>query len=216
MGSDVICIIPARGGSKGVPHKNLKMIGGIPLVVRTIKQAVFSGKISKVYVSTDDEKISHISKLAGAEVLHRPTNLAGDTVTSEAVLLHVLTYQILTEKDTICIFAQCTSPFTQTKDFNALIDEMDKNDSVAFFKKDHGNFLGIDDLKVIRQPRQASEEHHRELGNAWAFRCGGFKKEMTRLHGRIGWVELGFPKDIEIDTQDELKLCDLIQKNWKL
>jgi CMP-N-acetylneuraminic acid synthetase len=87
---------------------------------------------------------------------------------------------------------------------------------VAFFKKDHGNFLGIDDLKRIRQPRQESEPHHRELGNAWAFRVGVFQKELSRLHGRIGWVELGFPKDMEIDTLDEFKLCKLIQENWKL
>ena len=87
----VLAIIPARGGSKGVPKKNSRKIAGKPLVVWSIQQALASQTINKVIVSTDDREIAEISINEGAEVpFLRPMDLASDTASTEPVLLHAL------------------------------------------------------------------------------------------------------------------------------
>ena len=88
---DIICIIPARGGSKGLPLKNIKLIDDEPLIVRPIRHAIESGVIGTVLVTTDDQEIAEIAKNAGALVpFIRPSYLAGDLVTTEDTLRHAL------------------------------------------------------------------------------------------------------------------------------
>ena len=87
----VVCIIPARGGSKGLPGKNIKMFLGKPLIAQSIKQAKDSGLIDRIIVSTDDKKIADISKKYGAEVpFARPKYLAQDKSSTMDVLLHAM------------------------------------------------------------------------------------------------------------------------------
>ena len=86
----ILGLIPARGGSKGVPGKNRKMINGKPLIVWTIERALQSNKLDKVLVSTDSEEIAHIAEEAGAEVLMRPAELATDTASTQDVMVHAL------------------------------------------------------------------------------------------------------------------------------
>ena len=84
-----ICIIPARGGSKGVPKKNIRLIAGKPLIHYTIKSALKSNIFSDVFVSTEDKKIASIAKKSGAIVpLLRPKTLADDKTPMDAVLVH--------------------------------------------------------------------------------------------------------------------------------
>ena len=86
-----ICIIPARAGSKGVQKKNIRTIGGKPLISYTIKSALDSKIFSHVIVSTDDKKIAAIAKKCGAEVpFMRPKYLATDNIPLEPVLLHTI------------------------------------------------------------------------------------------------------------------------------
>lgn len=86
----IIGLIPARGGSKGIPEKNIKMIYGKPLIVWSIERALEAKKIDRVIVSTDSKKIKSIAKNAGAEVLHRPSQLATDTASTLDVMIHAL------------------------------------------------------------------------------------------------------------------------------
>lgn len=67
-----IAIIPARGGSKGVPRKNIKKVGGFPLVARAIRTCQASGAIDQVYVSTDSDEIAAVAREYGAEIIERP------------------------------------------------------------------------------------------------------------------------------------------------
>lgn len=83
-------IIPARGGSKGVPRKNIKPICGHPLIAWTIQAARASKRLDRVLVSTEDREIADISRAYGAEVLERPAELAGDTALSREVIVHAL------------------------------------------------------------------------------------------------------------------------------
>lgn len=83
-------LIPARGGSKGVPRKNIRMVAGKPLIVWTIEAAQQCPDIQKVYVSTDDEEIQTVARAAGAEIIERPRELAQDTTPAAPVLAHFM------------------------------------------------------------------------------------------------------------------------------
>ena len=87
--AEAVAVIPARGGSKGVPGKNVAPVGGVPLVARAVAAALAAG-IADVRVSTDDARIAAAARAAGAGVIDRPADLAGDTASSEAALLHAL------------------------------------------------------------------------------------------------------------------------------
>ena len=106
-------MIPARGGSKGIPGKNLKEVGGVPLVARSIQAAQASALVTRVVVSTDDDAIASVSLEYGADVVRRPDALADDTASSESALLHAL--DLFADEGPLpasIVFLQCTSPFT--------------------------------------------------------------------------------------------------------
>src|SRR5579863_8179754 len=101
----ILGIIPARGGSKGIPRKNLKLIAGKPMVVWSIEAAKRSKKLDLFVVSTEDKEIAAVSEKAGAEVLWRPTELAQDGTTTSAVLQHI----VKQEKPETLVLLQPTS-----------------------------------------------------------------------------------------------------------
>jgi CMP-N-acetylneuraminic acid synthetase len=82
----IIAIIPARGGSKGIPRKNIRNLVGKPLIAYTISAAKNSKLINRVLVSTEDEEIAKIARRYGVEIIKRPQELAGDLVPSTSVL----------------------------------------------------------------------------------------------------------------------------------
>ena len=85
-----LAVIPVRGGSKGIPRKNLQDVGGKPLVVWTIEQALAAVHDVRVIVSTEDAEIADVARAAGAEVIDRPAELAQDTTATEPVILHAM------------------------------------------------------------------------------------------------------------------------------
>lgn len=103
----VIAVIPARGGSKGIWRKNIKILLGRPLLFWSIKAAKESKHVDRIIVSTEDSEIAAISRRFGAEVLPRPKNLATDTATTISVLKHVI--EKIPETDVI-VLLQPTSP----------------------------------------------------------------------------------------------------------
>src|SRR5690606_37913188 len=91
MSSKNLAIIPARGGSKGIPHKNIRNMAGKPLIAWSIEQALASELIDRVVVSTEDDTIAEIAMNYGAEVpFRRPDELASDTAATEPSLVHAL------------------------------------------------------------------------------------------------------------------------------
>jgi CMP-N-acetylneuraminic acid synthetase len=131
----IVCIIPARGGSKGLPGKNIKAFLGKPLIAHTIQQAKRSGLIDRIIVSTDDKKIANISKKYGAEVpFTRPKFLAQDKSSTMDVLLHAIEWL---KKDTysfdVLVLLHATAPLRSVKDINNSIKRLfDKNTSNVF------------------------------------------------------------------------------------
>ena len=102
----ILGVTPARGGSKGIPKKNTKMLCGKPLIAWTIEAARQAKLLNRYVVSTEDEEIARISREYGAEVINRPKELASDEATTLSVLQHVLK-QI--DANTV-VLLQCTSP----------------------------------------------------------------------------------------------------------
>ncbi|MGC0375294.1 cytidylyltransferase domain-containing protein [Streptomyces sp. SAI-229] len=118
----VLAVIPARGGSKGVPAKNLAPVGGVPLVTRAVRECRASRYVTDVVVSTDDQTIAAAARQAGAEVVLRPAAIAGDTATSEAAVLHAMdTHETLHGAPVdVVLLVQCTSPFLLREDIDGV------------------------------------------------------------------------------------------------
>ncbi|MET8095021.1 N-acylneuraminate cytidylyltransferase [Streptomyces sp. NPDC005236] len=120
----VLAVIPARGGSKGVPAKNLLPVGGVPLVARAVRECRSARLVTDVVVSTDDQAIAAAARQAGAEVVLRPAAIAGDTATSEAAVLHAMdTHEALHGSPVdVVLLVQCTSPFIIREDVDGVVD----------------------------------------------------------------------------------------------
>ncbi|MFF0220769.1 cytidylyltransferase domain-containing protein [Streptomyces sp. NPDC004629] len=118
----VLAVIPARGGSKGVPAKNLAPVGGVPLVARAVHECRASRLVTDVVVSTDDQAIAAAARQAGAEVVLRPAAIAGDTATSEAAVLHAMDAHEALHGATVdvVLLVQCTSPFLIREDVDGV------------------------------------------------------------------------------------------------
>ncbi|MFE1510701.1 cytidylyltransferase domain-containing protein [Streptomyces sp. NPDC058726] len=118
----VLAVIPARGGSKGVPAKNLAPVGGVPLVARAVRECRAARNVTDVVVSTDDQAIAAAARQAGAEVVLRPATIAGDTATSEAAVLHAMeSHEALHgARVDVVLLVQCTSPFLLREDVDGV------------------------------------------------------------------------------------------------
>lgn len=143
---DIICVIPARGGSKGLPRKNVKLIGTEPLITRPIRHAIESGVVGTVLVTTDDEEIAEIARKSGAIVpFIRPEYLADDLTTTEDTLKHALiTYEeIVGKKFELAIFLTATDIFRNVNWIKEGVEIMNNNlklDSVFVGLKTHKKF----------------------------------------------------------------------------
>lgn len=215
----VLAIIPARGGSKGIPGKNIKVLGGKPLVTYSINAALGAKFVTRVIVTTDDQKIAATSVKAGAEVVMRPAEISGDNSPSEAAILHVLDQLKHKEnyKPDIVVFLQCTSPLTISEDIdgtvNALINE--KADSafsaIRFYhfvwRKSAKGAEGINHEKAVRPMRQEREQQFLENGAIYVFRTEGFQKSRHRFFGNTVIYEMPSERCLEIDEPYDFELA---------
>lgn len=208
----VVAIIPARGGSKGLPGKNLKMLGGIPLVARAILAARAASRVEQVYVSSDDREILNIAEQWGAAPIRRPQELSGDTASSEQALLHALDeIERRSDAPDITVFLQCTSPFTTSDDIDQVIAALDDRRTGSAFSAmpDHGFLWRADkhgfaqginhDHQKPRQRRQDLNPQLRETGAVYAMKTNAFRKAESRFCGRSRAVET-MSNPLEIDS----------------
>jgi CMP-N-acetylneuraminic acid synthetase len=133
MKTETICIIPARGGSKEIPKKNIVDLAGKPLIAYTIETAKQSGVFDHVYVSTEDSEIAQTAKEYGAEIIDRPAKLATD----EAGTLSVLQHAVKDRDCDIVVLMQATSPFTTSDDVKKMVEKLKESeaDSVVSLKE---------------------------------------------------------------------------------
>ena len=220
-GTRAVAIIPARGGSKGVPGKNLRPVGGVALVARAVRAAVAAPSIDVVAVTTDDDEIAMTARREGAVVIDRPAELASDTATSESALRHALEELASRgERFDVCVFVQCTSPFIDPTDIDATAALVAAGDvDSAFTATEHHGFVwrpgalgmeGVNHDAAVRQRRQDREPELLETGAVYAMRVDGFLAADHRFFGRIGAHVVPAWRAVEIDTVDDLELARAI------
>jgi len=131
----ILCVIPARGGSKGIEKKNIRKINNKPLIAYTIESTLSSKLFDDVIVSTDDKEIAEISESYGAKVpFIRPSELAQDDATSDQAILHaVLEMQKLGSEYDVVVLRDCTVPFIDINDMKNMLDLFRKSDCNAVF-----------------------------------------------------------------------------------
>jgi CMP-N,N'-diacetyllegionaminic acid synthase len=217
-----IAIIPARGGSRRLPSKNLFPLRGRPLLAHSISQALSSDSVEQVYVSTEDTEIAAVADAYGAEVVPRPLELAGDRATSESALLHALDWRNergLPDPDLV-VFLQATSPVRRPTDIDAAIERLERAgaDSLLSACEDAG-LLWADsaggprslnyDFRA-RQREQDMPRQIRENGSIYVFRPQVLREHGNRLGGRIAVYEMDYWSSFQIDTHKHLELIEWI------
>lgn len=217
-----IAVIPARGGSKGIPGKNLREVGGVPLLARSIRAARSATRVDHVYVSSDDEALLSLARSEGATAIRRPPELADDTASSESALLHALR-ELRAEavRPSLLVFLQCTSPFTQGEEIDTVITALESSGAaMAFSAVPWHGFLWSSDREGwgigVNHDADAPRQRRQELAPCWLetgaiyvmrtaeFETAGHRFVAPRLPVPLGrWAP-------EIDTPHDLRLCDQV------
>lgn len=222
----MLAVIPARGGSKGVPGKNIRELAGKPLVVYTIEAAINSGVFEKVIVSTDSMEIADIARKSGAEVpFIRPEEISGDFASSDEVIKHAVDFledkgDIFTE---VCKL-QPTSPLrnaTHIKEAYKLFQEKEADFIVSVCECEHSPLwsgklrddLSMDDFikdEIKLACRQKLTTFYRLNGAIYMAKMDAFKREHS-FFGANGYAYLMRQKDsIDIDSELDFKIAECI------
>ncbi|MFC7107823.1 cytidylyltransferase domain-containing protein [Nonomuraea rubra] len=186
----VLAVVPARGGSAGVPLKNLALVGGVPLVTRAVRACLRAELVDQVVVSTDHDGIAETAREAGAIVVERPAELSGSTASSESAVLHAL--DALGEDPEVVVLVQATSAFIDPDDLSAAVRKVldGEADSVVSGLPTH-EFLwtatggGINHDPAVRQRRQDRAPEFRENGAFYVMRTAGLREHGHRFFGEI-------------------------------
>lgn len=215
----IVAVIPARGGSKGIPRKNLIPIGGKPLILWSIDQALESPSISEVVVATDDEEIRSVAYGAGVEVLERSPASCTDDAPSEMVLTEVVKGHY--EDAEAIVFLQATSPFRRPNDIERAIDVLrtEKADSVISVRQCRGYtwFHAGDQLMprfFKRQPRQLQGGTlYEENGSIYVFKPHVLlRKGGMRYGGKVVHYEMDPLDSFQVDESSDVELFERILK----
>jgi N-acylneuraminate cytidylyltransferase len=217
---EVLALIPARGGSKSLPRKNVLPLGGIPLIAHTIRAAQAASLVTRVVVSTENAEIAALARRFGAGVVNRPIELASDEASSESALLHALDYLETVEgyrPDILC-FLQCTSPLTAPDDIDGVLAAMiaagaDTALAVTRFhyfvwRQDaEGDAAGVNHDKAVRLRRQDRHREFLETGAVYAMVADGFRAARHRFFGRTVLHEMPASRVLEIDDPEDFVLA---------
>lgn len=218
-----IAIIPARGGSKRLPGKNIKLLGDKPLIAWTIEAAIKSEIFDHVFVSTDSEEIASISREYGAEVpFLRPAELASDTATTNDVVTHLVDWYETESNNKVSTIAilQPTSPLRNASHINAAFTEMDAKNAKAIIsvcELEHPiqfcNQLGSDGsmagfIKQQDMKRTQDLDPTYRLNGAIYIFDRSYVSRMNELYSEGTFAYIMSPRDsVDIDTQDDFDLA---------
>ncbi|GLK81314.1 transferase [Methylopila turkensis] len=217
-----VAVIPARGGSKGVPRKNVRPLGGVPLVARSVAAALGASSVDAVFVSTDDAEIASVARAAGAEVIDRPADISGDKASSESALIHALdTLEAEGRPADVLVFLQCTSPFTTSAEIEACVAAIGVDGTVAAFTAssnhgflwqvaEDGSAAGVNhDHTQPRKRRQELTPQYLETGAVYVMDVPSFRAAGHRFCGRTKLIEVDTPP-VEIDSEADFQVIEAI------
>ena len=215
----VLGLIPARGGSKGVPRKNIKELGGKPLLAYTAECALSASRLARVVLSTDDDEIAQIGRQLGLHVpFLRPADLATDTTPTYPVVMHAL--ECLGDAgehfDAVCLL-QPTNPLRNSDDVNGCIELLEKtgadavvtvrrvpdeyNPSWVFWKDADGKMsLSTGESVPISRRQDLTPAYHRD-GSIYVSRCDSLRSSGNLYGADVRGYESPQTEYVNIDTQ---------------
>lgn len=217
---NILCIIPVRGGSKGIPRKNLRDVAGKPLVVWTIEQALSAACHLDVLVSTDDPEIADVARAAGAHVpFVRPAELAQDHTATEPVVEHAIAFRTSQgRRPDAVMLLQATSPIR----FHGTLDRAVEQ----FAASEVDSLVGVvpqtpflwtmgeqptADYVVESRPRRqdlaVEDFRYRETGSLYVTRTDIYEQHHNRLGGRIGLFIMAEGEGVDVDTELDLSIA---------
>ena len=220
MQNKVVAIILARGGSKGIPRKNVLNFVGHPLVAWSVMQAKKTKEIDEVYVSSDSDEILEIAQSYGAKVIKRPDEYAGDTAKSEEAILHAL--KVLGSDQEIIIMLEPTAPLRKPNDLGNAVKLFRKNgwdscfsgailqDFLIWKRDNNGELTSVNYDYKNQGPRQMREPDYVENGAIYMFKPEIMLKNKNRFGGNIGIFPNDFWQSFEIDEPEDWNFVELI------
>ena len=214
MKSKRICIVPARGGSKGLPGKNLKRINGETLVGAALRKAVASTSFDQVILTSDSDAILAEGEIEGVFCHRRSAATASSTATSEAALEEVLDSLDFTSE--LVAMIQCTTPLLTRDDISAVIDMADRPEICTvvsgyaanlhhWLLHSDNSLAPIDASGDLRQPRQSAQNRiFVENGGIYVTKTEAFRQSGSRFNGRVIPYLMDQGSSIDIDTYADL------------
>lgn len=217
-----IAIIPARGGSKGIPGKNIRPFCDKPLIAWTIEAAKAAKTVDRVYVSTDDREIATVADSYGAFVIERPPELATDTAPSEMAVSHAIANGA---RGDVTVFLQCTSPLMLPDDIDGCVRKvlLDGHDS-CFTATPFDHFVwkqgekravyeAVDHDPENRPMRQQKPKRWVEVGACYAMDTDTFLNfKCLRFVGKVGIHEIPKDRALEIDDLNDWALAESLME----
>jgi len=224
---NIVSIVLARGGSKGIPKKNITDFCGKPLMAWTIENCM-QGGCSSVWVSSDSEDILEVGKKYGAKTIKRPENISDDFATSESGWKHAIEFIEANSGEKIdwVVAPQVTSPLREARDIANGIEEAKKGlfDSMfscsiaedLFFweRKSTGELDSVNYDWRNRKRRQDIPEQYIENGSFYMFKPSVLIENNNRFGKQIGFVKMEFWKMFEIDSQEDLRMCAALMREF--
>ena len=226
MSTKYIAIIPARGGSKGIPKKNIKKFLGKPLIEHSINYAKESKYIEKIILTTDNKEIMKIGENNNITVVNRPKEISGDRATTESAIKHVLSL-FKFSIDTTIVLLQPTSPLRPKKSLDKIIKIFNEQlyDSMLTLSPIHPLTWKIDNKKTkcmydyLNRPRRQDFNEkdliYDENGSVYIFTNKIFIEKNNRLGGKIGHYIFREEYGKQIDTPLDFELLETIGKYLK-
>lgn len=220
-GSEVVAVIPARGGSKGIPRKNLLPLAGHPLLAWSIFAASQARHVDRVIVSTDDAEIAEMARGYGAEVVMRPAEISGDKAPSEAALVHVLDHLAQHDCDPeLLVFLQATSPLRRSSDVDGAIERLRAEQADSCFSACCEHFTGrwrrtpegsvepVNFRPGSRPMRQDYPLEYLENGSIYALRPEILRRTGSRMGGRITVYPMNPVQSLQLDEPEDVGLIE--------
>jgi CMP-N,N'-diacetyllegionaminic acid synthase len=223
----VLAIVPARGGSKGIPGKNLVMLAGKPLIAYTIEQACKASTISRVVVSTDSECIAEVARGSGGEVVRRPAELASDTAPTEPALQHCL--ECLKQQEgyepDLVVLLQATSPLRRASHIDEAVALLRREGADSLFSccptsgfiwRRTGAEVTPLNYEPRRRPRrQDAPEDVVENGSIYVFKPWVLTTLGCRLGGKIAMYPMSPLDSWQVDELDDIAMVEaLLRKRF--